>query len=66
MSTDIYLDRVLPSRKCPICGKTVIVRYNYAYRINTKWYCSYTCYRKAGGDDGKFTTHYARRRKKNM
>ena len=44
--------------KCNICGKTMIKRYNYAYVIKKyknapKYFCSYSCYRKGGGDSGK-------------
>lgn len=56
-----HLETCLPSHICTICGKQfVILRTNlWAYKIqnhkNIKYYCSYKCYRKAGGDNGKFT-----------
>lgn len=46
------------------CGKTFIPTYKYVYKIkkangNIKYYCSYTCWRKAGGDSGH-SRHYNR------
>jgi hypothetical protein len=34
---------------CPICGKVFYIecRTEYAYKIKHKYYCSYTCFRKA-------------------
>ncbi len=62
-----YLDRVLVQRNCDICGKTVIPTPHWMYKIhkpgkNIKYYCSYTCYRKAGGDNGKYE-FYVRNKK---
>lgn len=37
--------------KCNICGKILSNYYydfgNYAYKINNKYYCSWSCYKKA-------------------
>lgn len=39
--------------KCPKCGKTFIKPVENIYRLTikgkTKHYCSYSCWRKAGG-----------------
>ncbi len=34
---------------CPVCGKVFFVenRAEYTYKIKQKYYCSYTCWRKA-------------------
>ncbi len=47
---------------CPICGKTfcILNASDWAYKLlqnkykgtRKKYYCSYKCYRKAGGDSG--------------
>lgn len=61
------IDRIFPTKKCNCCKKEFIVtdlkQYMYKLYVNNKplWYCSYTCYRKAGGDSGKVTSHYVRR-----
>ena len=34
------------------CGKRFIPRPNWLYKIKSKYYCSYTCWRKDGGDGG--------------
>lgn len=36
-------------RECPICGekKFVLDPSEYVYKIGCKYYCSWTCYRKA-------------------
>lgn len=44
--------------KCPICKKMFIYNPMSIYKIQPtnrakKWYCSYTCWRKAGGDKSK-------------
>jgi len=43
--------------ECPICGKKFIPTANYLYKLRSihgvKYYCSYTCWRKDGGDSGK-------------
>ena len=44
-------------KKCPICGKEFVHNPMSVYKIifnnsktsKTKWYCGYTCWRKAGG-----------------
>lgn len=46
-------------RKCSICGKEFIPAAMHMYKTKkkgetTKIQCSYTCYRKAGGDDGRY------------
>ena len=59
----------ISTRNCAICGKSFVISPLYMYKIPKnkfnkcyKYYCSYTCYRKGGGDNGKFTTHYAKRK----
>lgn len=49
-------------RKCSICGKEFIPAPLHMYKIRnsrgtTKMQCSYTCYRKAGGDDGRYNRY---------
>lgn len=43
-------------RKCPVCGKDFIRPSENIYKIVKNYktidYCSYTCWRKAGGDGG--------------
>lgn len=43
--------------KCPICKKMFLHNPQSIYKISSgskvKRYCSYTCWRKAGGDSGK-------------
>lgn len=34
------------------CGKKFIPTPMWVYKIKSKYYCSYTCYRKAGAGDG--------------
>ena len=41
-------------KKCPICGRLFISNPNWMYRRNSKWYCRYSCYRQAGGDNEKY------------
>jgi len=47
------------------CGKKFIPTVEYIYKLRkgktgaTKYYCSYTCWRKAGGDNGP-SRHYNR------
>lgn len=41
--------------KCPVCKKLFLYNSHSIYRLKgkggtTKHYCSYTCWRKAGGD----------------
>ena len=38
--------------ECPICGKKFIPTYGWVYKTTspTRLYCSYTCWRNAGGD----------------
>lgn len=58
-------------KQCAICGKN-IVRVNlkmYVYKIRLNkgaysYFCSYNCYRKAGGDSG-VESHYVRSKLKN-
>jgi len=50
------------------CGKTFIPTPEWLYKLRRKqnskamYYCSYTCWRKAGGDSGKYTK-YVRHKK---
>jgi hypothetical protein len=53
-------NKYLQVKKCKICGKTIVrpnwQLYTYKLRIGNNpysYFCSYTCYRKAGGDSGK-------------
>lgn len=39
---------------CSCCNKKFIPASLHLYRAKDKWQCSYTCYRKEGGDDGKY------------
>lgn len=45
-------------KKCSICGKEFLPAPMHMYKVKnshgrTKLQCSYTCYRKAGGDNGR-------------
>lgn len=51
---------------CPICGSvfvpTLLWQYKLTIRKKLKYYCSYKCYVKAGGDGGVnhiYKTEYA-------
>ena len=49
-------------KKCELCGKLFILTYNYLYKLRDKnqknlYYCSYTCWKKAGGDGGIKNIH---------
>ena len=48
----------LHETNCIVCNKLIIKRYNWLYKFRRKggydYCCSYTCYRKAGGDSGKW------------
>ena len=53
MANDLFI-----VKKCPICKKEFIHNPRSVYRIKTgkingnyrlRWYCGYTCWRKAGG-----------------
>lgn len=41
------------------CGKSFVPTYGWLYKLQSRkngkisYYCSYTCWRKAGGDGGK-------------
>lgn len=53
-------DDVFKEYNCEICNKVFIPRPNWLYKItnkkgNVQYYCSYTCWRKDGGDSGKPT-----------
>lgn len=55
----INYDSLLPQRNCALCDKLIIINPRWVYKLRTEanrvvYYCSYTCYRKAGGDNGKF------------
>lgn len=43
--------------RCPICKKEFLHNPMSIYKLSkgqrTRWYCSYTCWRKDGGDSGK-------------
>ena len=39
---------------CSVCGKSFIPAPQHMYRAKGKIQCSYTCYRKAGGDSGVY------------
>jgi hypothetical protein len=45
-------------KTCSICGKEFDPPLHYMYKRKVKkrvyYQCSYNCYRKAGGDDGKY------------
>lgn len=46
-------------KKCSICGKEFIPASMHMYKTKNSHgiveiQCSYTCYRKAGGDDGRY------------
>lgn len=42
-------------RKCSYCDKEFIPAPYHMYRAKGKIQCSYTCYRKEGGDSGKYS-----------
>lgn len=42
-------------KKCSCCGKEFIPAPCHMYRARGKIQCSYTCYRKEGGDDGAYS-----------
>lgn len=54
-------------KECERCGKKFIPGSLHLYKLlkngKTKYYCSYTCWRKCGGDNVK---HYIRPRKMPM
>lgn len=37
------------SEICTVCGKQFVPTYYHMYKIKSKYQCSWTCYRKAGG-----------------
>lgn len=45
------------AKNCGQCGKMFIPGREHLYKLlksnKTKYYCSYSCWRKAGGDNGK-------------
>lgn len=45
------------TRICARCGKMFIPSVQYLYKLHKdnkpKYYCSYNCWRKDGGDNGK-------------
>ena len=58
---------LLETKVCKICGKHFIAfSPDYIYKLRHSphsgfvYYCSYTCYRKAGGDSGKYVTNNAK------
>lgn len=46
-------------RKCKQCNKEFVPAGQHSYKIGGSYFCSYTCYRKGGGDGGK-PTKYSR------
>ena len=49
----------LAEKTCDLCGKNFIPTFHWAYKIRparnrTLYFCSYTCYRKSGGDGGTY------------
>ena len=48
-----FLKDVSTTKKCAVCGKVfdIIGMPDYIYKRESKYYCSWTCYRK--GDPGK-------------
>ena len=64
MKKDIYEDFGGKIRKCT-CGKIFIPGGEWVYKSKnkkggTKYYCSYTCWRKAGEGSGKDTKYVSR------
>lgn len=49
-------------KTCPVCGKHFIPCFEWAYKKNNVYYCRYSCYRQAGGDNGKIDRLYTRER----
>ena len=47
-------------RNCAMCGKYFVMvnATSWAYKIRNDYYCSYGCYRKAGGDNGIYVERY--------
>lgn len=47
--------RMFELRKCDDCGKEFIPASQHLYKLNkegrTRWYCSYTCWKRNGGDN---------------
>ena len=65
-----YLDRLFIQRNCDICGKLVIPTPHWMYKTHKpgkgiKYYCSYNCYRKAGGDSGRYEYYVRNKRPRN-
>lgn len=50
----------LTNKICPICSKSFIPTHYWAYKKGSKFYCRYTCYRLAGGDNDKYRTNVKR------
>lgn len=40
---------------CSVCGKHFIAAGLHMYKTKKGYQCSYTCYRKEGGDDGRYS-----------
>ena len=38
-------------RKCAICGNVFMATQEHRYKINDRWMCSYTCFRRAQNRD---------------
>lgn len=56
------LDGLFHEKTCTNCGKLFIISHSWLYKINSKdklnYYCSYNCWRKGGGDNGKYRPRY--------
>ena len=65
MEKDLYQDFGGKIFQCE-CGKKFIPGGEWVYKIpsskdsRTRYYCSYTCWRKAGGGNGKDTRYVSR------
>src|SRR5574344_343971 len=42
-------------KTCSVCGKQFYPGVSHMYRAKKLYQCSYTCYRKEGGDDGQYS-----------
>lgn len=57
----------LTEKKCDLCGKNFIPTFHWLYKIKksgkkTLYFCSYSCYRKMGGDNSETFSTNARNR----
>jgi hypothetical protein len=51
-------------KQCSVCKKIFIPAAQHMYRTKDGMQCSYSCYRKAGGDGGKYGGQSSRTSKK--